>query len=159
MTPILEDIKIVSEQFDIETAIVAAICQIESAMTSNSARYEDHYRYLKDPKTFAKMNRISIETEIQFQKTSWGIMQVMGGVCRESGYNGFLPQVCETRIGLTWGCIHLQKLMNRHSVLADAVASYNAGSPRLKENGEYVNQEYVNKFFKAYDKFGGKYHG
>jgi soluble lytic murein transglycosylase-like protein len=36
---------------------------------------------------------------------------------------------------------------------ARAVAAYNAGSPRFKSNGEFVNQSYVNKVRKEWDSY------
>lgn len=70
-------------------------------------------------------------------------MQVMGAVARELGHEGAMHKLCEPEKGLTYGTKLLKKLVNKYENIEDAVAAYNAGSPRRTEDGEYVNQYYV----------------
>ena len=95
-----------------------------------------------------------MDTELIAQKTSWGLMQVMGTVARELGHRGWLSELCEPERGIYYGCLHLKKLMDRHGNLSDTVAAYNAGSPRRDVNGKYVNQEYVDRFIRVLSEVG-----
>ena len=112
-------------------------------------KYEDHYRWLVD-----NPNPKSIE--YHGQRTSWGLMQIMGAVARERGFKErYFSQICEASIGIDLGCRHLVWLRDKKGYrdLSDMVAAYNAGSPRmiLKDGQEqYVNQYYVDKIQDAY---------
>ena len=72
----------------VEPELIAAIVSVESGGDTLASRYESHYKYTLKEARFARRNRISTDTEIINQKTSWGLMQVMGGVAREHGYHG-----------------------------------------------------------------------
>ena len=71
----------------------------------------------------------------------------MGAVARECGYTGqFLVGLCEPAINIEIGSRHLLDLSRRYLATAGwpgVVAAYNAGSPRVLENGQYENQRYV----------------
>jgi hypothetical protein len=68
----------------------------------------------------------------------------MGQVARELGFQGSFYSLLEPIVGLEWGCKKLSRCYERYGANDDGIAAYNAGSPR-KENGKYVNQEYVDK--------------
>jgi soluble lytic murein transglycosylase-like protein len=51
--------------------------------------------------------------------------------------------VFKPETNITLGCRHLRSFMERHKNVVDAVASYNAGSPRKGPDGKLVNQSYV----------------
>jgi len=107
------------------------------------SRYEKNYRWLFEPEEV--MPKFSIlDTEKMFQKTSWGLMQVMGGVAREYGFRGWVTDLLDPVTNLKYGCTHLVNIKSRKNVksLTDQIAAYNAGSPRRKA-GCYVNQVYV----------------
>lgn len=87
---------------------------------------------------------ISRETEIKARSTSYGLMQVMGQTARETGYEGtFLSELCEPEVGIYWGTLYLSKLLTKYGNIEEAVAAYNAGSPRRGQGGNFVNQAYV----------------
>ena len=84
----MNDIHIAAIGKRVEPALIMAIVSVESGGDPCATRYEPHYHYLFKPETFAKLNRITENTEIIQQKTSWGLMQVMGGVARERKFIG-----------------------------------------------------------------------
>ena len=69
----------------------------------------------------------------------------MSRTARYIGYKDDLPNLIKPAIGLRIGCQYLKSLTVKYPKVADAVAAYNAGSPRKNEDGTYVNQAYVDK--------------
>ncbi|OCL26320.1 hypothetical protein U472_09940 [Orenia metallireducens] len=137
-----------AKKHGIPTKLIAAIIKIESNGNTYATRYEPNYRWLYKVEEFANHSMASFDTEENGQKTSWGLMQVMGAVARERGFKGdFFTELCDPLLGIEYGCKHLKHYYNRYGNWEDAVASYNAGSPRKDDNGAYVNQAYVDKVF------------
>jgi hypothetical protein len=130
----------------IDTKHIAACILTETNGNRFAIRYEPHYRYLVNPKDFADRLNISVETEEFSQKTSWGLMQVMGGVARELGFVGHLPQLIEIEFGIKYGAMKLKKCMDKYGNIHDAIAAYNAGSVRKTAGGLYFNQKHVDRF-------------
>lgn len=144
-----EKIYSTSELFNLDPFLVASIITVESAGNPYAIRYEPHYKWVLQPVTaYAEKAGVSYETELISQKTSWGIMQVMGAVCRENGYLGPLPKLTDPEEGMTQGCTVLKKLFERYDTTQDVVSAYNAGSVRRTEGGFYGNQRYVDKVYR-----------
>jgi|SRR6185503_7139703 len=144
-------VEVCSYQYQLPANLVLAICQIESSFDPWAFRYEPQYKYLLG-------DRLTMSLTEKFgQMCSWGLMQVMGGVAREHGYKGPLPQLCLPDLGVNYGCKHLQKFFLKYKNYPDAIASYNAGSPRrLEAGGDYVNQYYVKNVQAAWNAFDVK---
>jgi len=132
--------------YSLDVKLVEGIIRIESAFNKRAIRYEPGYRYTLNPQKFAKLNRITADTEQKLQMFSWGLMQVMGGTARENGFEGSLLKLAEIETSIEQGCRHLAKLWRKYQVVDDVVAAYNAGSPRKTSTGQYMNQSYVDKF-------------
>jgi len=130
---------------NLDPALVGAFIQVESSGKGSRSRFEPAWGYFLTPDLFAKSLGITRETEEIHQKTSWGLMQIMGGVARELGFTDNLPKLIVPAININFGCMHLSKLIAKYQALPDAIASYNAGSPRKTADGKYVNQDYVDK--------------
>ena len=135
----------------VDIFLVASIIQVESAGNECATRFEPKYNYIYKAKTYAEMNRITVMTEIGQQKTSWGLMQIMGGVSRELAYEGPLVKLCDPETNLKYGIMKLRKFMEKYSETEDAIASYNAGSPIKGTDGKYRNQDYVDKVLLHYE--------
>ncbi len=61
------------------------------------------------------------------QRTSLGLMQIMGAVARERGFKGpRLTDLLDPASGLEWGCKHLAALCRRFD-FEDAITAYNGG--------------------------------
>jgi soluble lytic murein transglycosylase-like protein len=129
--------------------LVRAFITAESHWDTFAYRYEPAFltRYVESsPKRFGP---ISKDSERIGRATSWGLMQIMGQVARELGYEfPFLSGLCDPRIGVRYGCKKLVELRNRYYGMKGwegVIAAYNAGSPRTDTNGIWVNIDYVKK--------------
>lgn len=138
-----------SREYGIPAALIRAIISVESGRDNYAIRYEPYYQWLYQPEYYAKKHYITVSTETMAQKTSWGPMQVMGAVARELGFDGrFLSELTDPDVGIKYGTMHLKNQYNRYNDWTDAIAAYNAGSARKKDDGKYVNQIYVDKVLK-----------
>ena len=127
-----------SEKYRLPPEIVYGIVQVESSFNQQATRYEPNYRWLYHPERFVSAHH-SIHTEIEGQKTSYGLMQVMGAVLRELGYSGYFPGILDHyEVQLEYGCRYLKKLINKHGV-EGGVEAYNAGHP-LPGKSEYYQK-------------------
>ena len=129
----------------IDPALIRAVIEAESGGDPTATRFEPNWNYHLDYRTHSRL--VSSATERAQQATSWGLMQVMGTVARERGFDGpFLAALCAPETGVWYGAAQLARLLRRYDGDAqDAVAAYNAGSPRRADSGEYVNQWYVDR--------------
>ena len=143
---ILTVIKEVAQAEGLDEKLLQAICTVESSLDPYAVRYEPAYKYTVSPREWASQMRLSVETEEVLQKTSYGLAQIMGGVMREYGFSGKL-QTCllNPKIPLTYSAKHLKNYLRRYGSEVEAIASYNAGSPRKTPGGMFVNQTYVDK--------------
>ncbi len=136
-------------RFDLDPDIVCAMVTVESYGNNWAVRYEPNYKYIELPLSkWAEPLRISTDTELQCQKMSWGLLQVMGGVARQYGFAGHIANLCDPVIGLNYALKHLRSKFDTYKNERDAVAAYNAGSVSKNKDGTYTNQEYVDKVFK-----------
>lgn len=147
--------KIITEEADlagVDARLACAIAEVESAGDPLAVRFETHWKYYFDVPQFAFRCRVSQDTERTLQSCSWGLMQVMGSVARELGFLESLIKLSDPRIGAKYGCMKLAQCLKKWpKKLDDAIAAYNAGSPRVFE-GRYVNQAYVDKVRQLYGK-------
>jgi soluble lytic murein transglycosylase-like protein len=93
-------------------ALVNAIITVESGWDPWACRYEKDYRWLTS--ISQRPHNCSGDTEQMAQKTSWGLMQVMGAVARERGMMDWLSLLCDPVVGLEIGCRHLSWQKARH---------------------------------------------
>lgn len=126
---------------------VKAVCFVESGFNEWAYRYESHYKW------FMGSEETLTSTERTGQMISWGLMQVMGGVAREHGFTGDLPQLCDPSTGLKYGLLHLRKFYAKYGTWQEALASYNAGSPRKNAEGKFFNQNYIDKVLRYWAQF------
>ena len=134
-----------SKEHQIPFELVLAVIEKESAFNNMTYRYEELWRYHKNIEFFATKTRVSYNSEKHLQATSWGLMQVMGTVARELGFEGHFTELSDPGVGIEFGCRKLKQLLKKYSTQDDAISSYNAGSPRRLPDGTYSNQEYVSK--------------
>jgi soluble lytic murein transglycosylase-like protein len=149
--PFLNEIKLESESRNINPDMVCGFIFQESAFNVWAYRHEPLSILSYTPKRFSIPLNISYDTEVFCQRTSWGLLQVMGFKLRELGYTDHLPKVLAPSLAIKWGCEAISSFTKRFNLI-DAIAAYNAGSPRKTAAGNYINAAYVDgvKFYWAY---------
>lgn len=136
----------IAVQYGINPNWILAIIQKESGGNPYEIRYEPHYCYLQTPEKYAKALHITLQTEIESQKISWGLGQIMGAVARAQGHNGLMSQMIEPELNVKHMCILISHLRQKSHEQNDIFAMYNAGYKGLQRtNGQYPNQTYVDQ--------------
>lgn len=148
--------------YNIPPVLVYAMIHVESAYLPYAWNPEPHYRWFWDVKNNAPFRPVAInevsnkyppkdfpclagdpDQEWWAQQASWGLMQIMGAVAREMGYEGeYLPAICFPSINISLGVAFLSRLLRRlnntHG-LKGAISTYNTGNPH-NITGDYVNK-------------------
>lgn len=133
-----------AEKYKLKPEIVYGICQKESNFNPLAIRYEPDFKYHVN---FYPVG-CSKATEDILQKFSFGIMQIMGCVLRELGYDKVLTDILtDLECQLDYSCKHLSKKISKYGEF-DGIASYNSGSPVKTSTGLLVNQKYVTDVLK-----------
>ena len=127
----------------VDPDLVAAIVTVESSWRPEASRYEPNWKYLFFVKEWSEKTGVAYEEELAHQTMSLGLMQIMGSVARELGYDKRLCQLFEPRWNLRFGVMKLKTLLNKYPSETDVISSYNQGSPRKTAGGHYQNQAYV----------------
>jgi soluble lytic murein transglycosylase-like protein len=92
----------------LDPAIVCAVVEQESAWNPWAMRYEPAF-FAKYVASLYTNNKITA-SEAYARGFSWGLMQVMGQVARETGFDApFLSTICDPQQGLSIGCKVLRK--------------------------------------------------
>ena len=95
----------------IEPALVCAVVEQESGWNPWAMHYEPLFfaKYVAPLYTNSKVSA----SEAYARGFSWGLMQVMGQVARESGFDSlFLSALCDPELGLAVGCKVLRKKLD-----------------------------------------------
>src|SRR5271170_6146432 len=97
--------------FALDPALVCAVIEQESAWNTFAIRYEPAF-FTKYVASLYTNNKVSA-TEAYARGFSWGLMQVMGQVARETGFDAlFLSALCDPEQGLAVGCKVLRKKLD-----------------------------------------------
>jgi soluble lytic murein transglycosylase-like protein len=92
----------------LDPALVCAVIEQESAWNPWAMRYEPLF-FAKYVASLYTNNKVSA-SEAYARGFSWGLMQVMGQVARETGFDApFLSALCDPEQGLALGCKVLRK--------------------------------------------------
>jgi soluble lytic murein transglycosylase-like protein len=115
----------------LDSALVCAVVEQESAWNPHAIRYEPAFR----ARYVASLGLPP--TEEVARSISWGLMQVMGQVAREHGFTGkFLSALCEAAAGLDIGCTILAaKIAAANGDITRALELWNGGA-----NADYAPQ-------------------
>lgn len=172
MSQYASDVERTAQRHGIDPNVIKAICIVESGGDRFAFRHEPGYRYLWNLRTgtpFRKLMAYEIHNDFPpgdfydtvgnhgssalhewiGQKTSWGLMQVMGAVAREAGFKErYLTHMLEVGYNLEYGCTALKRCLKWAGGDVDAaLAAYNGGMS--DDNRPSVspkrNQRYVDK--------------
>src|SRR6266852_8474722 len=95
----------------LDPALVCAVVEQESAWNPWAMRYEPLF-FAKYVASLYTNNKISA-SEAYARGFSWGLMQVMGQVAREIGFDAlFLSALCDPEQGIALGCVVLQRKLS-----------------------------------------------
>lgn len=136
-------IKDVALDLCIDDKLLWAIIYCESGFDRWAVRYEVDFQYVIAPQRYAKLSKVTLDTEVMCQKMSWGLGQVMGGSVRDLGYSGHLTELLDPDTNIFWAGTILKKKVMRWPNLKDHISAYNAGGPSK------VNADYVKRVLKA----------
>ena len=139
---VIED---VADAENVPATIIAALVQTESSGNRFAIKFEPGYKYLFKTRENAQDNKITEATETVMQMTSFGLTQIMGAVARELGLKGTIFQLLEPETNLTYCAKLLKRLAKKYTQRDDLIAAYNAGSAIKNMDGQYKNQQYVDK--------------
>jgi soluble lytic murein transglycosylase-like protein len=112
----------------LDPALVCAVVEQESGWNPWAMRYEPAF-FAKYVANLYTNNKISA-SEAYARGFSWGLMQVMGQVARETGFDAaFLSALCDPEQGLATGC---KVLRRKFDVMAGdmtrALLAWNGGA-------------------------------
>lgn len=141
--------------YGLSLPLVLAMCKVESNFNPKAIRYEPNWQYPFSVSLLSSKTGVTYETERILQACSFGMLQCMGAVARELGFDRPLVEMLLPEVGLEYGCMKLRKLKGDYDDINDIISAYNQGSP-LKVNGKYRNQIYVDKVRKAMNEFSNQ---
>ncbi len=112
----------------LDPALVCAVVEQESGWNPWSMRYEPAF-FAKYVANLYTNNKISA-SEAYARGFSWGLMQVMGQVARETGFDAaFLSALCDPEQGLATGCKVLRKKFDAMAGdMTRALLAWNGGA-------------------------------
>jgi soluble lytic murein transglycosylase-like protein len=143
-----------ARQAQVPPELALALIEVESGGNPYAVRLMANYPY-----TVMQAKRptaCDLSTENIMQKTTWGLMRLMGATARSLGFDGWLPELVEPKVCIPLGVKYLKRLMGRYHGkygLAGVVSAYDAGTPRTRPDGKFANQGYVDKTLKTMEKY------
>jgi hypothetical protein len=132
-----------SLKHDINPALVAAMIFQESGGKLDAHEYSYGYPYFYKPAFFAEMHNIPLETEMEAQRTSYGLMQIKCSTARYIGFSRPCQKLYNAPTNLAFGVKYLAILKRRYKSDPDMISAYNQGQPFRFSNGQFKNYRYV----------------
>lgn len=146
----------------IDPKLLMALVWQETRGDTWACRYEKnifdrHLFYMTQVNS--KALNITLQTEMTFQATSWGLMQILGVVAREEGFDGHLNKLSLPEYGLPMAAKHFGRLLDRYKNTDDAIAAYNAGNAKDRDphapGTQYSNADYVRQVNEHFEMIKG----
>ncbi len=107
----------------LDPILVLALIEHESSFDPWAIRVEPSFYESK----ISHMKGLT-QTEMRMRACSFSLMQIMGQVARELGFDGkYLTELFEPVIGVTFGCRKLRKCFDQTESVHDALQKYNGG--------------------------------
>jgi len=127
--------------YRLDPDLVEAHVLTESSGEPTATRFEPRFY-----ERYVRPLGIKDDNEARGRATSFGLLQIMGQVARELGFQGAFSSLLDPATGLDWGCKKLARCYKRYEKqgIDYGIAAYNAGSA-VRVDGVFVNQAYVDK--------------
>lgn len=148
--------RIVSEsvKHSLDPALIAAVITQESGGQVDAREFSHGYPYLYKPAIFAEGHGIPLETEIEGQRTSYGLMQMKCSTARYLGFTGVCQKLFNAALNLKYGVKYLAYLKRRYESDANMISAYNQGHPYKSSKGQFNNYRYVNSVLRMQRRYG-----
>jgi len=147
MPPRLESLhkNIVKEsmRYNFNPSLVAAMIFQESGGKLDAHEYSKGYPYFYKPAFYAEMQGIPLETEMEAQRSSYGLMQIKCSTARYIGFSRPCQNLYNVSTNLAFSVKYMSILKRRYKSDTDMISSYNQGQPFKFKNGQYRNYRYV----------------
>src|ERR1700733_13115927 len=109
----------IAMKFGLQPSLVAAVCEQESDWEPGAVRFEPAFlRHYIAPLALPPLEGLD-------RAASWGLMQIMGQVAREFGFDGNLNTLRTPELGVLYGCRKLQKCFDVHRDNDTSLLAYN----------------------------------
>jgi hypothetical protein len=152
--------------YRVDPTVIVALIDVESDGNPYAWNPEPKYRYFWNVKTRAPFRKLTAEEsanetppkdfpclagdsdqEWWAQQASWGLMQVMGAVAREAGYQGpYLTRLCDPYLNLEFGIRHFKSQLDwAKGDTRAALAAYNGGRAGNSPGKPLRNAGYADK--------------
>jgi hypothetical protein len=131
-------VDVASKKHSLDFWTLVAHVEKESSGNPLAYRLEPVYRW------FYPRGTVPSGQELLFQKTSWGLLQIMGATARELGYATApkiwpdSPLLDAPATALHLGCRYFVRQLRRYGNIRDALSAYNAGHATPNNFGAYV---------------------
>jgi len=132
-----------SLKHNLNPALVAAMIYQESGGKLDAHEYSKGYPYFYRPAFFAEIHGIPLETEMEAQRTSYGLMQIKCSTARYIGFSRLCQKLYNAQTNLAFGVKYLAILKRRYKSDPDMISAYNQGQPFKDSNGQFKNYRYV----------------
>jgi soluble lytic murein transglycosylase-like protein len=136
----------VASKYGIQPRLIAGMVEVESSgdtwainpepkfLKAHNKAMFDYVRHCGNPVALSNYSKSGMPWA-----TSYGLLQILWPVAYERGLRNPWPTVLsKPEVGLTWGCKHLQWLLDQTNDETKAVAAYNGGMGR--PNYSYANK-------------------
>lgn len=121
--PLVHIAKAVAAKHSLDPTLVCAVCEHESSWEPNAVRLEQGFyqHYIKPLKLRP--------SESILRSCSFGLMQILGEVARELGFDGDFDALSDPETGIEYGCRKLAKCVASHpNDTVGALLAYNGGA-------------------------------
>jgi hypothetical protein len=129
----------------IDENLILSIIEQESGGIYRRTRFEAgsvQLKYLFHARDYASVLGITEQTEAVAQCHSYGLMQMMGYVARETGFDGYFSELSESPdLQLKYAGKKLKLLFHRYSDEMDVISAWNLGSAIRTTGGLYLNEK------------------